>query len=125
MAGTSISTSASCEVIRGAITSFIEDVNLIPSDINTRAKEFAAHLLLWTYNSYFKSLFTVKQWVITTGWRLVVVAELILHNFIQREVTESSVALDHPWGNFRVYATGDFVGDHSDVHLVQFGVCLK
>ncbi len=55
---------ASCEVIRGAITSFIEDVNLIPSDINTRAKEF---VLLWTYNSHFKSLFTVKQWVITTG----------------------------------------------------------
>ena len=45
MASTSISTSASCEVIRGAITSFIEDVNLIPSDINTRAKEFAAHFL--------------------------------------------------------------------------------
>ncbi len=80
---------ASCEVIRGAITSFIEDVNLIPSDINTRAKEF---VLLWTYNSHFKSLFTVKQWVITTGWRLVVAAELILHNFIQREVIPGAIS---------------------------------
>ncbi len=37
--------SCQCEAIRGAITSFIEDVNLIPSDINTRAKEFAANFL--------------------------------------------------------------------------------
>ena len=42
------SISSACEVIRGAVTSFVEDVNLIPSDNNTRAKGFAAHFLAKT-----------------------------------------------------------------------------